>query len=417
MRVIEPHQLGLNKKLPKRRIKPLHLMLIFGLILIIIWLGTGWYYFFRALPVVPANTISKTVAVEPKPLAWPAYGQAAVGAEGYGILADNNSVKPQPTASVAKVITALAVLEKFPLSKGQQGPTLTMTASDVQLYQEYLAQGGSVVAVTEGEKISLYQALQALLLPSANNMADTLVRWAFGTDAAYVKFANEYVQSLGMSQSKVVGASGFSAETVSTARDLVILGQEALKNPVVREISSQASAILPVEGEVRNVNWLLNQNGVNGIKTGNTEEAGGCFLVSATRRHESGQEITIVAAIMGAPSLGRAISDSRPLLDSAFAGFASSTILEPGEKVGSYSAPWGPKVYAQAKGSLSALVWQGIKGKTEVNITDLKTPAKKSQNLGTVTFKANNKIVTAPVILSSDIHAPPIGWRLKHLWQ
>ncbi|MDB5181947.1 MAG: peptidase D-alanyl-D-alanine carboxypeptidase 1, D-alanyl-D-alanine carboxypeptidase, partial [Candidatus Saccharibacteria bacterium] len=104
---------------------------------------------------------------------WPTVGQAAFGADGYGLLATHNEQKPAPTASVTKVITALSVLEKMPLKKGDSGPMITLTDKDVAIYNKYVAKDGAVVPVTAGEKISEYQALQAMMLPSANNIADT----------------------------------------------------------------------------------------------------------------------------------------------------------------------------------------------------------------------------------------------------
>src|SRR5438309_1235787 len=77
-------------------------------------------------PVVPAQ-----VKVH---VPWPANAEAAFGANGYGLLDTNNEQTPMPTASVAKVITALSVLEKKPLKPGQTGPQITMTANDVALY-------------------------------------------------------------------------------------------------------------------------------------------------------------------------------------------------------------------------------------------------------------------------------------------
>src|SRR5207244_4496529 len=110
----------------------------------------------------------------PPSLAWPGEGEAAVGIEAMDVLETSPAAKPLPTASVAKVMTALLTLEARPLSHGQAGPELTVTEEDVATYEEDLREGQSVVGVTVGELLTEYQALQALLLPSANNIATLL---------------------------------------------------------------------------------------------------------------------------------------------------------------------------------------------------------------------------------------------------
>ncbi len=192
----------------------------------------GFWLYRRPLPVLHAQLVnSKVNTGSALQLPWPAYGQSAFGAVGYGVLATNNTETPVPIASIAKTITALAILQKKPLQIiGQQTaptlPLITLTDTDVQFYRDYLAKDGSVVPVTSGEQISEYQALQAILIPSANNIAETTARWAFGSIDEYVAYANQFVKTLGMSHTHVADASGFSPQTTSTAEDLVLLGQE-----------------------------------------------------------------------------------------------------------------------------------------------------------------------------------------------
>ena len=150
------------------------------LIVVIILLGVGLFSYSRPIPGVKAvATLAAPKVGSAVDLPWPAYGQGALAAQDYGILQTHGEQKAVPMASVAKVVTALAVLKQKPLAVGEQGPTITVNSDDVAIYNSYYTQGGSVVKVEAGEQISEYQALQALLIPSANNMADTLARWAF----------------------------------------------------------------------------------------------------------------------------------------------------------------------------------------------------------------------------------------------
>jgi D-alanyl-D-alanine carboxypeptidase (penicillin-binding protein 5/6) len=344
-------------------------------------------------------------------LAWPAYGQAAVGAVDYGLLDSHGPQIQAPMASITKTITAMAVLKKKPLSPGDQGPTIRMTSQDVAAYNDYYSKGGSVVNVNEGEQISEYQALQALLLPSANNMADTLARWAFGSVDDYVTFANNYVRTLGLRNTTLGDASGFSSKSISTAEDLTVLGISFINNPVLRDIVSQQTAELPVAGTVRNTNWLLGTDGITGIKTGNTEQAGGCYLFAAHRVIE-GQTLTIVGAVMSAPDLQTAISDSRTLLDSIDKGFTTVTVVKKNQNVGLYVSGWGDVVNVLSKQDVSILTWKTRQVRSDINIVTNDVSVTKGDKIGTVTALAWDKKVSSDLIASDSLNAPSWQWRL-----
>ncbi|MGF7121829.1 D-alanyl-D-alanine carboxypeptidase family protein [Rhodococcus sp. BE178] len=195
----------------------------------------------------------------------------------------NPKQRPQPTASTAKIITALTVLGKEPLAPGQDGPVLTMTEADAELYRSYAAREGSVVVVGQGQELTQREILEGMLLPSANNLADTLATWAFGSLADYRTAATDLVRSLGMTATTVGSdASGFSPSTTSTAHDLTLLAAAAMRHPVIAEIVARPDAVISGVGVVRNTNWLLGRQGVVGLKTGTTDEAGGVFLFAAT---------------------------------------------------------------------------------------------------------------------------------------
>src|SRR3954470_22357141 len=121
--------------------------------------------------------------------AWPAQGQAAV-AVGSRRIHTSGAARPAPIASLAKVMTALVVLHSRPISADDPGFTITITADDVADTERRRADGQSVVPVADGEKLTERQALQALLLPSANNVAMALARAVSGTVAAFVDEMN-----------------------------------------------------------------------------------------------------------------------------------------------------------------------------------------------------------------------------------
>jgi len=380
----------------------------------------GAYLYNRPLPEVKAIVSAKQNADQPGesvPIAWPAYGQSAIGMTGRGLLASSGTnQKPVPTASVAKVMTALAVLQKKPLAVGEKGPMLTVTANDVAIFNNYLALDGSLVKVAEGEKISQYDALQALMLPSANNMADLLANWAFGSIEAYSQYANQYAKAHGMTHSTFSDASGFSPNTVSTADDLIQLGLLALKNPVLAEIIAKPTANIPLGdavGPIYNVNGLLGKNGINGIKTGATDQAGGVFLTSADRQIGD-ENTTVLAVVMGGPSLETAMRATLPLLDTASGNLTRKTLAKAGTVYGSYTAPWSKQtVKAVASRDVSMLAWKGDNYTSRIELRPIRGQQSDGSNVGNVTIKASSQESIVPLELKGSVSKPDFRWRLK----
>lgn len=412
MRVIEPHQFKTAHHKHKR--KSSHVVGLVSLVLVLVVVlggGAGLFVALSRTPTVAPSTVETVVQKQPMTLPWPSYGQSAIGAVGYGLLDSSGDQKQMPTASVAKLMTALVVLRLHPLAPGQQGPTITMNSNDVAIYNDYVARDGSVVKVTLGENITEYQALQAVMLPSANNMADTLAIWATGSMDAYLDYANQLAKSLGMTQSNFTSASGFDPKTVSTAADLVTLGTTAMNNPVIADIVNQKDASIPVAGTVSNVNFLLGTNGIVGIKTGNTDEAGGCYLFAAAHEMADGQKVTVVGAIMGAPHLGKALQDSVPLITAAYSGFTEQTIAKQGQTVGYYTPAWGAKVAVTAGEDLKALVWKGSTAIGKLDLTTISGSTATGQPVGTVSYGA----ASVPAVLEGSVPQPSKLWQATHI--
>ncbi len=350
---------------------------------------------------------------QPVSMPWPEQGQAAVGAVGYGLLEKHGDEKPLPTASVAKVLTALAVLKAKPIPAGSQGETLTITAEDVKTYEAYLAEGQSTVKVAAGEKITEYEALQALLLPSANNMADVLARWAFGSTDEYLAFVNPFTKTLGMTNTTMADASGFSPKTTSTAVDLTKLAEIAMNHPVISKIVGQTEADLPVAGTVTNVNFMLGEDGIVGVKTGNTDEAGGCFMFAA-RREVEGQKITVVGTVMGASNLYEAIKGSQPLVDEAFKNFQNIEVVKTGQAVGKVHQSGGGSTTVVARQGLRTLVWAGQAPSAELVGSNLGTSVKQGDDVGTLQVHVGNQVYPLTAQAAGALASGSVLWRLSH---
>ncbi|HEV8251070.1 MAG TPA: hypothetical protein VGQ15_13960 [Gaiellaceae bacterium] len=235
---------------------------------------------------------------------WPAYGQAAFIQGGQSQAHAGPNQHAAPIASVAKVMTAYLVLRDHPLRPGQDGPTITLTDADVADTDRRAGQDESVVAIAAGEQLTERQALQALLLPSANNIAAVLARWDAGSAARFVARMNATARSLGMTHTRYTDPSGYDDATVSTAADQVRIVDRAMRLPVFASIVATPSATLPVAGTVHNTNTLLGHNGFVGVKTGSTAAAGGCFAFHAIRWIH-GKRTTITGVVLGQPGNGQ----------------------------------------------------------------------------------------------------------------
>jgi D-alanyl-D-alanine carboxypeptidase (penicillin-binding protein 5/6) len=197
-------------------------------------------------------------------------------------------------------MTAYLVLRDHPLGPGEDGPAITLTVTDVADTYRRRARQESVVPVAAGEQLTERQALQALLLPSANNIAAVLARWDAGSVNQFVAKMNDTARSLGMTSTYYTDPSGFDPATVSTAVDQVRLVSRAMEVPALARIVATASATLPVAGTVRNTNGLLGHDGFVGVKTGSDKAAGGCFAFQAVRRID-GTRTVITGVVLGQP--------------------------------------------------------------------------------------------------------------------
>lgn len=364
---------------------------------------------------LPASTMTLRTYTAPSALlTWPPYGAAAVGAVGYGVLAAHGAETPAATASTIKLLTALTVLKQKPLSGAAAGPLLTLTQADVDSYNKYASENGSVVKVIVGERLSERQALEALLLPSANNIAETLARWAFGSINAYTIYSTRYAHQLGMTSTTVTDPSGFLGSTTSTPHDLVILGEAALGNAVVAGIAKEPTAVLPVQGVVRNVNVLLGQNGVIGLKTGNNDQDKGCFVVAVDTSIRTAH-LTLVGAIMGAPNLAAALHSAPSLMSSVSAGFTPIQIALKGQTLTRSTTPWGYSLNIVAQNDLSVIVWQGTDLQTSLHMRRIYATTPVDSVVGTLQARSNSGMVyAAPVLLKGPVHVPTLLWRLLH---
>lgn len=230
---------------------------------------------------------------------WPAHGQASY-VLGTGGPQSSPGQRPAPIASLAKVMTAYLALRSNPLTRSAAGFSFRVSQADVTDTARRDAHDESVVPVARGEVLTERQALAALLLPSANNVAVMLARYLAGSVKAFVARMNHAASALGMTDTTYTDPSGYLASTVSTASDQLLLAQVAMRNRVFAGLVATESYVLPVAGTVHNTDELLGTHGFVGIKTGSDDAAGGCFMFRA-RRMVNGAMVNLTGVVLGQP--------------------------------------------------------------------------------------------------------------------
>src|SRR3982074_1714439 len=287
------------------------------LLLLLVVAGVAAWSYLRPIPAVAASgslPATEVIAGTPPALPWPARGSAAVSAQNLGFIGSSGNEQAIPAASVAKVMTALVILEDKPLKRDEQGPTIPITNTDVQAYFADIAGNQSALEVRAGEQLTELQLLQGMLIPSANNFAETLARWDAGSIDAFVAKMNARAAALKLTHTRFADPSGADAGSVSTPTDLIVLGVTAMQNEVFGQIVGMGQTQLPVVGVVYSTDHVLGQNGIFGIKTGSGFSTGANFLFGATVTVD-GKPIVVFGCGMREPTLDVAFATSKALVE------------------------------------------------------------------------------------------------------
>jgi D-alanyl-D-alanine carboxypeptidase (penicillin-binding protein 5/6) len=370
----------------------------------------------------PALSVRRTLAAYVRVpgsapvLAWPRAGEAAVQVEGIGGVAGSGARTPVPIASVAKVMTAYLTLREHPLGPGQEGFTMTITAADVAEQEQRAALLESTLPVKAGEQLTERQALQALLLPSANNIAALLAMHDAGTVAAFVSRMNATAHELGMRSTTYTDPSGFEDTTVSTAVDQLKLARAAMREQAFAAIVAEPAAELPLVGTITNYDSLLGSDGYAGIKTGSDRAAGGCFMFVKFISIDA-RRLTVLGVVLGQREGGlieAALASAQRLGDSVAAALHVRTVLPAGTHVLSVSNADGKQVIATTNGALRVLAWGGLRLPVRVLVRPAGTRLRTGQRIATVAVGGAG-VEFAGVSAAHALGGPSLGWRLKHL--
>jgi D-alanyl-D-alanine carboxypeptidase (penicillin-binding protein 5/6) len=316
-------------------------------------------------------------------------------------------------------MTAVVVLRDHPLAMGQPGPIVTITPGDQATYAAENAAGDSVAPVSAGERLSELQLLEALLIPSADNVAQVLAHWDAGSDAAFVARMNSMAGHLGMGASHYADENGLSAQTVGTARDQLVLAEAASADPVLMSIVRQPVLTLPDGTTLSNYDTLLGQDGVVGIKTGSTFASGGCFMFAADRV-VGGQRIQVIGVVLGQRSrslIGAALNASRALIGPALAAVHPVTVVPAGTTVAQVVTASDQTVAVKTTTALTLMTVAGMRVHLTVTLKDSErlASAKSGSVEAAVTASTGNQTETVTAVTTGPVPGASARWRLERL--
>lgn len=388
-------------------------------VLLLVVLGLATWNYLRPIPGVAATggpPATEVIAGTPPVMPWPSRGSAAVGVQNLGLIASSGNEQAIPTASVAKVMTALVILEDKPLKKNDPGPTITITDTDVQSYNADVANKESVALVQVGEQISELQLLQGMLIPSANNLSETLARWDAGSIDAFVAKMNAHAAALHLTHTRFADTSGANPGTVSTPSDLTSLGMTAMKQDVFAQVVGMESAELPVAGTVYNVDGVLGQSGIVGIKTGSGLNTGANFLFAATISVD-GVPITFFGCVMGQSTLDDTFAAAKKLIGAMQSALHVRKVIVRNQTVATYITPWGAQTDLVSSVDVELIEWPGmvLRQRLDTRTIVLDHPLPAGTQEGSEHMVLGDYNLDVPLVTADPMYPPGRFWRLTRL--
>lgn len=335
------------------------------------------------------------------------------------VLYEKNSHKRSFPASTTKIMTGILAIEEGELN-------------DIVTIGEEVIEGldGTHIALEPGEQLTLKELLYALLVESANDAAVAIAIHISGSVESFVDLMNNKAKELGALDTHFVNPNGLPDDNhVSTAYDLSLIANYAMKNDIFSDIVKEYYYIIPEtnkkdeERYLKSSNRLLYSNqkidingqsrpikyeGINGIKSGYTVAAQQCLVSSATRK---GQRL--IAVVL--KSEGRDIySDSHKLLNYGFENFENISLSSVNQFVDNIPVKKGTSSFVAGivKDNIITTVPKGNMEKVEKKITifeDNVAPIKKGETLGKIEYFLNDeKLEEADIIATLDVDKMPI---------
>lgn len=343
-------------------------------------------------------------------------GQSAILIDGTTgeILFEKNSHTQQYPASTTKIMTGILALEN-----------LKMTDL-VPIDSETPFTGGSRIYLLEGEVVTVEEVLYGLFLESANDAAVALAKDISGSVESFATLMNEKAVELGALDTNFVNPNGLQDDNhVTTAYDLAMIAKYAMKNPAFRQYVSTYSYTMDATN-LQDTRYFYNTNrllydtihdvvvngeerpclydGVTGIKTGYTGDAGGCLVASAKRG-----DTELIAVTLASTDMGR-FSDSIALLDYGFENYKTVGTMSSNSDLGTITVKRGaiPEVPVEVSEEGYGYITVPVEASesmihTEVELFDsLKAPIESGQKAGVVKVFVGDELLAEYTAVTTE---------------
>lgn len=325
------------------------------------------------------------------------------------VLFEKNADEKLVPASMTKMMSMLLIMENIEAGvlKWDQMITVSEHASSM---------GGSQILLETGEKMSVKDLFKGVAIASGNDAVVALGEAIAGSEAGFVDMMNKKAKELNLKNTNFKTPHGLDAANhYSSARDMSIIARELVKHEKVLEFTSVYEDYLR-ENTDKKI-WLVNTNklvrfydGVDGLKTGYTKDAGYCLTGTAKK-----DGMRIIAVVMGEPDSKTRNKEVSEMLDYSFAQYKIDTLLKKESSVGKYEVNKAKQKYVEVvpKSDVTVLRKKSEKSGNasyEVKLNDLKAPIKKGDVVGKLRIKENGKYIrTIELTTKNDINKANIG--------
>lgn len=317
------------------------------------------------------------------------------------IIKENNAYEHLSPASVTKIMSLLLIMEA--IESGKIGLDDMVTADETAV-----SKGGSQIWLEVGEQMSVNDLLKAVVIASANDACTLLGEYIAGSESGFVDMMNDKVKSLGLKDSNFENCTGLDDEITnhySCAYDLAVIATEVMKYDLIKEYSTVwLDSLRDGETELNNTNKLVNKyNGITGLKTGTTSNAGFCLCATAER-----DGLSLVSVVLGADTSDDRFNMSTDLLDFGFANYKLCSIELDKSKITPVKVQNGviKKIVPIADNAKSILVTKNAgEFEYEYKIKEkVKAPVKEGDVLGEVlVMSGNEQVASVPLTASENV--------------
>ena len=311
------------------------------------------------------------------------------------VLFEKNPHEVRPCASITKVMTLCLVFEAIDDGRLSLDQTLTASAHAASM-------GGSDIWLEEGESMSVNDLIKATVIMSANDAAVVLAEAVSGSEESFVAAMNEKAKELGMNDTVFKNCNGLDEEGhVTSAYDVALMSRELISHEKIFDYTlTWMDSVRNGETQLVNTNKLIRSyQGITGLKTGTTGEAGSCITATAER-----EGLELIGVVLGADSTDHRFQDAAALLDYGFANWKVTMPELPALERVPVSRGMSPDVAPQTGESPKLLLRATESGEveTEVEWKELTAPICVGDVIGTVRYSLGGKTLAEVDITAGE---------------